>query len=125
MESRSCRAFVSVLLGAFVISALAHAAPVRKKIAVKAGRIITISAAEIKNGVILIEDGIIKAIGKDLEIPWDAFVIEAGDKVVMPGFVLAHTSNGLDRANENLPEVPFLSTFESIDPIIFLQDEML
>ena len=68
MESRSCRAFVSVLLGAFVISALAHAAPVRKKVAVKAGRIITISAAEIKNGVILIEDGIIKAIGKDLEI---------------------------------------------------------
>lgn len=125
MESRSCRAFVSMLLAAFVMSALAHAAPVRKKVAIKAGSIITISAAEIKNGVILIEDGVIKAVGADVEIPWDAFVIEAKDKVVMPGFVLAHTSDGLDRENENLPEVPFLSTFDSIDPISnFFEDSL-
>jgi imidazolonepropionase-like amidohydrolase len=43
----------------------------------------------------------------------------------MPGFVLAHTSSGLDRANENLPEVPFLSTFDSIDPIsTFFEDSL-
>jgi len=110
---------------AFDISTIAYASPVRKKLAVEAGRVITIAGKEIKNGVILIEDGTIKAVGTDVEIPWDAFVIEAKDKVVMPGFVMAHTSDGLDRANENMPEVPFISTFDSIDPIsTFFEDSL-
>jgi imidazolonepropionase-like amidohydrolase len=117
MKSRFCTAFVAALLIAFAISASGYAGPVRKKLAIQAGKIITISGADIKNGVILVEDGIIKAVGTDVEIPWDTFVIEAKDKVIMPGFVLAHTSSGLDMENENVPEVPFLSTFDSIDPI--------
>jgi len=117
MKSKSYTAFISTLLIVLVISALAYPAPVRKKIAIKAGKIIAIAGKDIRAGVILIEDGIIKAVGVDVEIPWDADVIEAKDKVVMPGFVLAHTSSGLDRENENVPEVPFLSTFDSIDPL--------
>ena len=125
MKSRSHIIFVSMFLIAFAISTIAYAAPVRKKLAVEAGRIITIAGKDIKNGVILIEDGTIKAVGTDVEIPWDAFVIEAKDKVVMPGFVMAHTSSGLDRANENMPEVPFISTFDSIDPIsTFFEDSL-
>ncbi len=125
MKSRSHITFVSIFLIVFVASSIAYAAPVRKKLAVEAGRIITIAGKDIKNGVILIEDGTIKAVGTDVEIPWDAFVIEAKDKVVMPGFVLAHTSSGLDRANENMPEVPFISTFDSIDPIsTFFEDSL-
>jgi imidazolonepropionase-like amidohydrolase len=125
MKSKSSIALVSVLLTVLAATTLAHAAPVREKIAVRADRIITIAGADLENGVILIEDGMIKAIGTDLEIPWDAFVVEAEDRVVMPGFVLAHTSNGLDRENENVPEVPFLSTFDSIDPIsTFFEDSL-
>lgn len=125
MKSRSHITFVSMFLTAFVTSSITYAAPVRKKLAVEAGRIITIAGKDIKNGVILIEDGTIKAVGTDVEIPWDAFVIEAKDKVVMPGFVMAHTSSGLDRANENMPEVPFISTFDSIDPIsTFFEDSL-
>jgi len=117
MRFKFYTAFISMLLILFFISFLGYGAPVRKKIAIKASKIITISGPEIQDGVILIEDGIIKAVGTDVEIPWDANVIEAKDRVVMPGFVLAHTSSGLDRANENVPEVPFLSTFDSIDPL--------
>ena len=125
MKYRSHITFVSILLIVFIAGSLAYAAPVRKKLAVEAGRIITIAGKDIKNGVILIEDGTIKAVGKDIEIPWDAFVIEAKDQVVMPGFVMAHTSSGLDRANENMPEVPFISTFDSIDPISnFFEDSL-
>jgi len=125
MKSRSHITFVSMFLIGFAISTIAYAAPVRKKLAVEAGRIITIAGKDIKNGVILIEDGTIKAVGTDVEIPWDAFVIEAKDQVVMPGFVMAHTSDGLDRANENMPEVPFISTFDSIDPIsTFFEDSL-
>ncbi len=125
MKSRSHITFVSILLIVFITGSMVYAAPVRKKLAVEAGRIITIAGKDIKNGVILIEDGTIKAVGTDVEIPWDAFVIEAKDQVVMPGFVMAHTSSGLDRANENMPEVPFISTFDSIDPIsTFFEDSL-
>ena len=117
MKSKSYTAFISTLLIVLIISGLGYAAPVRKKVAIKAGKIITIAGKDIQDGIILVEDGMIKAVGSDVEIPWDAFVIEAKDRIVMPGFVLAHTSSGLDRANENVPEVPFISTFDSIDPL--------
>jgi imidazolonepropionase-like amidohydrolase len=125
MKYRSRIIFVSVVILAFVACSIGYAGPVRKKLAVEAGQIIPITGKDIKNGVILIEDGMIKAVGTDVEIPWDAFVIEARGQVVMPGFVMAHTSNGLDRANENMPEVPFISTFDSIDPIsTFFEDSL-
>ncbi|MHC4205387.1 MAG: amidohydrolase family protein [Planctomycetota bacterium] len=125
MKSRSHITFAYILLIVFIASSIAYAGPVRKKLAVEASRIITIAGKDIKNGVILIEDGTIKAVGEDVEVPWDAFVIEAKNQVVMPGFVMAHTSSGLDRANENMPEVPFISTFDSIDPIsTFFEDSL-
>jgi imidazolonepropionase-like amidohydrolase len=112
------RSKVTLILSVMVIfSAWAHAGPVRKKIAIQAGKIITVSGKDITNGIILVEDGKITSVAKKTEIPWDAFVIEAKDKVVMPGFVLAHTYSGLEAANENIPEVPFLSTFDAIDPL--------
>ncbi|MHC4400611.1 MAG: amidohydrolase family protein [Planctomycetota bacterium] len=117
MKSPSSTALVSVVLVLWVLGSVNHAGPVRKKIAINAATIITITGSDVQDGTILIEDGIIKEVGKDVEIPWDAEVIAAKDRVVMPGFVLAHTFNGLDRANENVPEVPFLSTFDSIDPL--------
>jgi imidazolonepropionase-like amidohydrolase len=125
MKSTSHKAFISMSLIVLVLNCLVHAGPVRKKIAIQAGKIIKIAGADIQDGIILIEDGIIKAVGTDIEIPWDASVIEAKDKVVMPGFMLAHTSDGLDRENENLPEVPFLSTIDSIDPLApFFEDSL-
>jgi len=117
MKSKFNTAFISTLLIVLVTCTLGYPAPVRKKIAIKASKIITITGADIRGGIVLIEDGIIKAVGREVEIPWDADVIEAKDKVIIPGFVLAHTFSGLDRANENVPEVPFLSTFDSIDPL--------
>jgi imidazolonepropionase-like amidohydrolase len=117
MKSKFNTVVILILFTVLIMSELGYTAPVRKKIAIKAGKIITIADKDIQDGIILVEDGTIKAVGTGLEIPWDAFVIETKDKVVMPGFVLAHTSSGLDRANENVPEVPFLSTFDSIDPL--------
>jgi imidazolonepropionase-like amidohydrolase len=55
--------------------------------AVKAGKILTMSGAPITDGVILIKDGKITDIGTGIEIPEKASFIDAGQRVVMPGLV--------------------------------------
>lgn len=86
-------------------------------VAVKAGRILTISGGEIENGVILVRDGRIEAVGQALEIPWDAKVVDASKQTVIPGFIEAHSWRGVDRVNDNVPSVPFLSTADSISAV--------
>ena len=104
---------------------LASAAPAQDKLVVKAGRVITQAGAELENGVILIENGLIKAVGTDVEVPWDATVIDEPDMVAFPGFVEAHSTSGMDRANENIDVTPFLSVVDSIDPVHFYFEDCL
>ena len=87
------------------------------KPAIKAGRIITVTGEEIENGIILISGGKIEAVGKNIEIPWDAKVIDASNKVVMPGWIEAHSFRGVDRPNEIMPSVPYVSVWDSINPV--------
>ncbi|MCZ6596077.1 MAG: hypothetical protein O7B99_00395, partial [Planctomycetota bacterium] len=97
------------------------------KIVVEAGRIITQAGPDIVDGVIVIENGRITAIGTadDVEKPWDAPVLGGPDFTAMPGFVEAHTSSGLDRANENIDVAPYLDIQDSIDPVAFYFEDCL
>lgn len=92
----------------------AHA---QKSLAIKGGKIIPIAGETIENGVVLIRDGKIAAVGKDIDIPVEARIIDATGKVVMPGFVEAHSSEGLSQANETNPNVPYVSVLDGIDPM--------
>jgi imidazolonepropionase-like amidohydrolase len=62
-------------------------------LAVKGEKVITITNGVIEDGLILIENGKIKDVGPDLEIPRDVKVLES--KVVMPGLVEAHCHIGI------------------------------
>lgn len=62
-------------------------------LAVKGKKVITITNGVIEDGLILIENGKIKDVGPDLEIPRDVKVLES--KVVMPGLVEAHCHIGI------------------------------
>jgi imidazolonepropionase-like amidohydrolase len=97
------------------------------KLVIEAGRIITLAGEEIENGIIVIENGRITAIGKADEVkkPWDAPVIGGPDLVAFPGFVEAHTSGGLDRANESVQVAPFLNVADAIDPIAYYFEDCL
>jgi len=66
-------------------------------VAIRAGRIIPVSSPDIENGVILVKNGRIEAVGRDLEVPWNAAVIDASKRVVSPGWIEPHTWRGLDR----------------------------
>jgi imidazolonepropionase-like amidohydrolase len=61
-------------------------------VAIKAGTIYPVSSEPIQDGVILIRDGKIESVGKDIEIPVDAEVIDAKDMVIIPGLIDAFTT---------------------------------
>jgi imidazolonepropionase-like amidohydrolase len=94
----------------------ASGAPAQEQLAIKGGRILPIARPPIEGGVILLRDGKIQAVGKDLPIPSDYRVIDASGQVVLPGFIEAHSSRGMDQANERNNNVPFLSVIDAIDP---------
>jgi imidazolonepropionase-like amidohydrolase len=71
--------------------AAAPAAPAAGElVAVRAKRIVTAAGPDVEDGVVLIRDGRIEAVGK-VEIPPLAQVIDAGEGWVCPGFVEAHS----------------------------------
>jgi imidazolonepropionase-like amidohydrolase len=84
-------------------------------LAVKAKRILPVSGPPVEDGVVLVRGGRIEAVGR-IPIPPLARVLDCGDAWICPGFVEAHAQSGLDRANEQQPVVPFVSTLDSLDP---------
>jgi imidazolonepropionase-like amidohydrolase len=64
-------------------------------LAIKGGKILTITRGVIDGGTILIEGGKIREVGANLKVPKDAEVLDARGKVVMPGLVEAHCHIGI------------------------------
>ncbi len=64
-------------------------------VVVRAARVITVSGDEIPDGVIVIVDGKIRSVGRDLEFPVNSTVIDASDLTVMPGLIGPFTRVGL------------------------------
>ena len=104
-------------LAATLVAGVALAGTRDGKVAIKAGRIITLAGPDIENGTIVIDGGRITALGAEVEVPWDVPVIDASHLVAFPGFVEAHTTSGMDRPNENIDVAAFLSIRDSVDPV--------
>ena len=106
-------------LAAVAVVALASTSNLQaqKPLAFKGAKIITMAGDTIENGTIVFRDGKIADVGADVKVPVEARVIDASDKVIMPGFVEAHTSSGMSQANETNPIVPYVSVIDSIDPM--------
>ena len=83
-------------------------------IAIKGGTIITVSAGIINNGVVLIQDNLIKEMGQEVAIPPSAVVVDATGAFVMPGLIEAHCHVGI--AEEAAP-VEGNDINETTDPV--------
>ena len=61
-------------------------------VAIRAGHVVDVAAGSaLDNQVILVEDGVITAVGSDVTVPSGAEVIDLSDAWVMPGMIDAHT----------------------------------
>ena len=64
-------------------------------VAIVGGRVVPIEGEIIDGGTVLVVDGVITAVGGDVEIPAGVEVVDAAGKWVLPGFVDAHAHLGV------------------------------
>ena len=94
---------------------------------IKNGYIKTMDGEDIEKGQIIIENGKIKAVGRNLDIPEDAEIFDAEGLLVTPGLVEAHCHLGMfeegigfegDDGNESVePITPQLRAIDGINPM--------
>jgi imidazolonepropionase-like amidohydrolase len=102
-----------------VLAALAAALPgvaAAQDLMVRNAHVITCAGQELDGQDIRVENGKVAEIGARLQAPFRVPTIDAKGKVVMPAFVMAHTTEGMDRPNEIMEVAPFVSVLDSIDP---------
>lgn len=93
-------------------------------IAIKNGTIFTVTQGTINGGQLLIRDGKILAVGKDISIPGDAFVIDATGMSILPGFIDGFSNLGIvdiepqnrDFDEATAPLTPHLQVIDAINP---------
>ncbi|MBL8730785.1 MAG: amidohydrolase family protein [Planctomycetes bacterium] len=90
-------------------------------LAVRVGRVHDGHGRVFRHGVVLMQDGRIKAVGEDLAIPYGAEVIDLPDAVATPGLIDAFSHLGL--AGEGTP-VPFGQPGQQLDAAIAHDDPM-
>lgn len=89
-----------LLLGAALALAPAMAQDERRDedlVAIRVGRVITVTGEEHAPGVVVVRDGRIEAVGARVDVPRRARVIDAPGAVLMPGLVNPRTRLGLGR----------------------------
>jgi imidazolonepropionase-like amidohydrolase len=92
--------------------------------AIKGGTLLTMAGPRIDNGTVLVRNGKIEAVGKDIRIPAGWPVIDAGGRVVMPGLVSPRSQVGISmnwRFQESVdelskPVVPEMEVKNAIEP---------
>jgi imidazolonepropionase-like amidohydrolase len=95
-------------------------------IAIVNGKILTITRGVIEQGILLIDDGKVQAVGKKLNIPEGAQIVEAAGKWVLPGLIDAHSHvaiygepsvwANLDINESTSPNTAHLRAIDAINP---------
>jgi imidazolonepropionase-like amidohydrolase len=105
MQSGIVRRFVSLLvLAALVVICDANLSPVRQAqadepryFAIQHARIVPVSGPVIEDGTVVVSKGLIAAVGTNLPVPPEAWVIDGKGLTVYPGLIDAGTDLGLPK----------------------------
>ncbi|GHB50423.1 amidohydrolase family protein [Mongoliitalea lutea] len=92
------------ILQAFLISLLPMSWSVAQtptgSVLIKNAHVLTVTNGDLEGTDVLVENGIIRRIGKNLSAPASVEVIEANGMYLMPGIIDAHSHVALDAVNE-------------------------
>jgi imidazolonepropionase-like amidohydrolase len=89
------RIFLSLLVVLSIFCRFAIAADTPQRLAIRAGKIWTVTDGVITDGVIIVENGKIRAVEKEPNVPAEVKVLDLSDKHVVPGLIDAHCHIGL------------------------------
>jgi imidazolonepropionase-like amidohydrolase len=84
--------------------------------AIRGGRVITVSGAEIPNGTVVISGGKITAVGANVAVPSGAQVIDATGLMVYPGMIETGSSVGLSEIGQGAVATVDISEVGSFNP---------
>jgi len=96
--------------------------------ALKGGTIFTMAGPRIQGGIVLVKDGKIERVGKNISLPLDMPVIDASEFVIIPGLISARSqigisytpnyNNSIDEISSPIvPEMEVKHAIEPQDPI--------
>ncbi|MDR1705833.1 MAG: amidohydrolase [Clostridiales bacterium] len=96
-------------------------------LALKGGKVVTVTNGVIEGGTVLVKDGKIAAVGADTAIPEGAQVIDVTGKYITPGFIDAHShisvmnepttiNEGSDGNEITNPVTAHLRAIDALDP---------
>jgi imidazolonepropionase-like amidohydrolase len=109
-----------VLIIIFTVALNLAMAQVEKgNILIKGGTVLTITKGNLESSDVLVTDGKIAQVGKNLSAPASHKVIDATGMFVMPGIIDAHSHAGLDAINEaTSPVTAEVNTGDVLNPFL-------
>lgn len=89
----------------------------RGNLLIKGGTVLTVTKGTLENTDVLVRDGKISQVAKNITAPAGYKVVDATGMFVMPGIIDAHSHAGLDAINEGTnPVTPEVFTGDAINP---------
>lgn len=106
-----------VVLLSILICGLSIPAGAEEITVIKADHVDTITSGLIENGIIVIKDGRITAIGNDIKVPETTDIIDVSDKTIFPGLVNPSSRIGLSSPpNGGTSSKPHLRVVDELYP---------
>jgi imidazolonepropionase-like amidohydrolase len=97
----NARSFSLVLLAASFAGPLQSLESQERAVVIQGGTVLPVSGPALQNASVVIQNGVIVAVGTNVTIPQGAEVIDARGKFVMPGVVDAMTNIGINSSDLN------------------------
>jgi imidazolonepropionase-like amidohydrolase len=86
------RRFIGMFGGAIILASFLQA----ETIAIKNATVFTMSKGKVENGIVVIRDGKITAVGHELAIPTGATVVDATGMFLTPGLIDCHSHTAIE-----------------------------
>ncbi|MFQ5809029.1 MAG: amidohydrolase family protein, partial [Armatimonadota bacterium] len=110
----------AVVLALIQTGVAAEPADASGALAIEGGRVLTMVGEAIEGGTVLVQDGKIEAVGRDIEVPDDARRMDARGKTVMPGLMdaLSRLYVYPEELAEDKEIAPELRITDGVDPYL-------